>query len=146
MILAIGYHICIVLLQESLVQANISEMFGWYTLDAFPIFKCPRCEKGILSIEKKSMVEIEPAFSKIYTSHPENDPMRSSYRFHMHLLCRRNDCGEVVSVVGKSGADVDINSMGEPVYIQHYQPKAFFPSPVLISLPKNTPEKVAGPL
>lgn len=129
-----------VLLQEGGVDTD--RILRAYSIDDFPVFNCPRCQHGILLLNKETLVCSEPAFSENRMKQPGSDPTDFLYRFFLQFCCNGKTCGEKVAVIGSSGVAYDYDENGEMQYEQYYQPKAFFPAPVLISLPKNTPDGV----
>lgn len=115
-----------------------------YGIDGFPYFGCPTCLKGSLRLDKDSLVVSQPTSNENYMKEPWTDPTDLRYSFSLQFCCDNKTCGEKVAAIGNSGVEECYDGNGEMSFEQYYQPKAFFPSPLLISLPKNTPEKVAG--
>ena len=123
-------------------MTRVDEFLGFYTLEDFPFFACPRCLKGKLLIDKSTLREQEPAFSKIYTNNPNHNPMDGQFRFSVQLICKKEGCGEIVNIIGHSVIDLDHTESGESFIRQYYRPKAFYPAPILILMPKKTPVNI----
>lgn len=123
----------------------LGELLRAYTLNSFPVFRCPTCCKGVLRIDEESLLVREPTFSQSRRNEEGHyDPLDGCYRFQVQFICNRASCKEIVSLIGDSRIDVDVDHQGEAELLQYYRPRAFFPAPVLIALPKSTPQKVAG--
>jgi hypothetical protein len=120
---------------------------GSYAPKAFPKFICPKCADGRLTLEQDSLVIKEPKYSLADSKHPDWEPGWETERFSLRLICDSAECGEVALVIGDTIVAEDysdeFNGWG---LISLLQPRAFFPSPPIISIPMEVPAPVKNEL
>ena len=114
--------------------------------DENPInYPCPKCNVGFLTPKRKIVTEITPSGTKMeYFGYPYG----IEHIFSGTLVCKNNDCKELVSISGQclrdivSGEELPTGEMVESRF-SIYHPKFFFPNLKIIALPKVIPENVA---
>ncbi|MGF6901888.1 DUF4145 domain-containing protein [Paraburkholderia sp. GAS348] len=116
---------------------------GEYSRNELPRFSCPRCGSGRLAQAADSLSVVEPEYSKTQAQHPDWEPDWDVERFNLKLLCDNSGCAEVVCVVGDTTIseyyDEELNSWA---LVSLLRPRAFFPAPPMMALPKEMPREV----
>jgi Domain of unknown function (DUF4145) len=113
-----------------------------------PAYPCPRCRKGILEIDQKTIETEESAASKANQSHEAWEPEWTDEKFVALLRCSSKKCGEIVAVSGKVSVEpsYDDDDEGGWNYEGMLEPKSMYPPPPIISLPSNLPASVKDEL
>jgi len=77
--------------------------------------------------------------------HPDWEPDWDKERFSLRLTCESFDCGEIALVSGDTTVaeyyDEDFNTWGLTSLLR---PRAFFPAPPIIVVPKEVPTSVSN--
>jgi Domain of unknown function (DUF4145) len=121
----------------------------WYVAfsrDDVPAFPCPRCKKPTLELDKDTLTIKEPVYSKQGRSHPEWEPDFVTETFIAMLRCRRAECGEIVTLAGEISPEPGYDEDGDLSYEGMLKPRAIYPAPEMISLPRNIPRAVRAEL
>ena len=116
---------------------------GAYDRTAIPRFACPKCLSGRLTLEDKSLSMKQPAYSINDSQHPDWEPGWDIERFSLRLICDVAQCGESANVLGDTTVaeyfDEELDTWG---LITLLRPRAFFPAPPIIAMPKEVPDSV----
>ncbi len=119
---------------------------GSFTLENFPDYICPRCNKGLLRIEKDSFNSIEPLDSKIEQEDARSEPDWIYYVFNCMFKCTNDRCADIVMCTGSGGVDcdIDVDMYGHQSqeWYSYYRPLFFHPNLKLITIPKDTPTNI----
>lgn len=119
---------------------------GSFTLENFPDYICPKCNKGLLRIEKNSFNSLEPLDSRIGQEDARSEPDWIYYIFNCMFKCTNDRCADIVMCTGSGGVDFDIevDLYGHQSQEWHsfYRPLFFYPNLKLIDIPESTPDKV----
>lgn len=107
-------------------------------------FHCPKCNVGILKLQRKEQ-KITP---NGVSMEEQNYPFGIEHIFNGILVCDNEDCKEVVSISGKLLKNISLekelpNGDWSEEYISQYEPMFFFPNLKIINLPKEVPKKVS---
>lgn len=108
-------------------------------------YPCPKCNVGFLAPKRKIVTEITPTGAEMeYYGYPYG----IEHIFSGTLICKNNDCRELVSISGQCLRDIVTEKelpSGEMVEdrFSTYLPKFFFPNLKMIALPKEVSENVA---
>lgn len=113
-----------------------------FTSENIPNFPCPHCKNGQLAFKKDSLVEVETSFSKNSRKDADWEPDWIKKRFNYSYECISQQCGEHVNCIGETEL---VEIFDEEIFdiIEVLSIKAIFPSPPIITYPKNTPFKVS---
>lgn len=107
-------------------------------------YRCPKCEIGYLKLEKL-VSHLRPGQEELIRY---NYPYGIEYIFNGILICKSNNCMNVVSISGISLKDIhfpvrdEVSGEYHDGYITEYEPKFFLPNLNLINLPKSLPKTV----
>jgi hypothetical protein len=116
---------------------------GAYSRGAIPKFVCPKCLGGRLVFDEKSFSIKQPTYSANDSQHPDWEPDWDVERFSLRLTCDVAECGETANVLGDTTVaeyfDEELNAWG---LISLLRPRAFFPAPPVIAIPKEVPDSV----
>jgi len=116
---------------------------GFYDRKHFPSIPCPRCASGNAKLDPESLEVVEPAYSKKGRSDQNWEPDWDTERFSLNLTCDNASCGEIMVVSGDTSLSEVYDEEDEGwVYIAHLRPRAMYPAPLLISVPKQAPSAV----
>ncbi|MCC5968024.1 MAG: DUF4145 domain-containing protein [Natronohydrobacter sp.] len=107
-----------------------------------PKFPCPSCEDGRLIAQEGSLFIGEPIYSKVAKSHNNWEPDWDVERFSHRLLCDNEDCGEIVTIHGKTTLVEEYNDEFGWGLVSVLQPSSIAPAPPIIALPTNLPAAV----
>ena len=111
-----------------------------------PNWPCPSCANGRLQLIKESVVNEETPSSKEAHSHEAWEPDWIEKRYSAHLNCSDLTCGERAVVVGSVRCNIvygyDYGGRTTTEVIEKFYPEFIHPSPSLIHLVDETPEKV----
>ena len=118
-----------------------------FTEEEVPDYLCPRCNKGLLRLNKDTLKSVETVDSKLYQRNEYSEFQDMQITFNCMFKCINDKCGEVVACIGHAGVDiecaVDYDNFSQPnEYYTYYRPLFFYPNLQLIVLPKRTPDKV----
>ena len=108
--------------------------------DSTPKWKCPRCGKGILVLEKDSLHSLETAESRRDRQRPDWHPMHVMFRFTVLLRC--NACKDSVAVAGLGGPEPTYDPNGGSSWEERYAPRYISPPPEMIQIPNKCPNVV----
>lgn len=118
----------------------------WVTVYAWPDWRCPRCQSGVLQLDRKSIIEKETADSLRAHNEEAWDPDWIVNQFTAWLTCSKATCREVATVVGVSGVQQAYGPEGEYDWEKVYSPRLVSPTPDMISIPAKCPEPVVNEL
>lgn len=109
-------------------------------------FTCPHCNTGTLIGINSPTIEITNS-GKEYAKH--NYPDGISHIFSGVLKCSKDNCNDVVAVIGEYLTDIDAsykNDYNEYIenYINLFQPKFFYPNLKLFPIVKEIPQNIKG--
>ena len=116
--------------------------------DGLAVWKCPRCNIGMLVLDQKTLVHYETASSRSASHSEDWEPSWDSYSFTAAFRCNYKKCDEVITIVGTGQAeefqdfddDGNYNSEYEVVYFPR-----FFSQPMRIfSVPVTCPDTVSS--
>lgn len=109
-----------------------------------PAYPCPRCRRGTLALEEKTLLTEETANSKANQKHEAWEPEWTEERFVCLLRCTSAKCGEIVAVSGKVSVEPTFDEDDEVGwnYEGMLEPRSMYPAPPIITLPTNTPRSV----
>lgn len=107
-------------------------------------YPCPKCSLGFLALKRKIVMEITPSGTEMESySYPNG----IEHIFNGTLICKNEDCKELVSISGRclkdirTGKELPNGEMVEHRFSTYY-PKFFFPNLGIIALPKEVSENV----
>ena len=117
-----------------------------FTEEEAPDYLCPRCNKGLLRLNKDTLKSVETVDSKLYQRKEYSEFQDMQMIFNCMFKCINDKCGEVVACTGHAGVGiecaVDYDGFSHPnEYYTYYRPLFFYPNLNLITIPKDTPEK-----
>lgn len=111
-----------------------------------PNWPCPKCSDGRLKEVKGSLIIKETDWSKEGHSHEAWEYDWITNRYSQYLSCSDAKCGELCVLIGSSSVELEYSydEQGRPEResINIFIPEFIHPSPALISLPKETPDKI----
>lgn len=105
---------------------------------SFPSFSCPECLEGRLEVSKENEHYFMPRhLQAAYQEHGLYGD-HTAGAFHAFMICHREQCGEVISIVGRYTKQfhfVGRNYNGEPKIDEdtEFTPTAISPAPPIIS-------------
>jgi hypothetical protein len=109
-------------------------------------FPCPRCDTGKIYLVQESVKEIRPAYNVGITKDDNFEPDWIFNRFTGFFRCDDAQCGEIAIFSGHSEfVEIEDTEFGwgleEAIHID-----AFAPAPLMLAIPKKTPEGVRAHL
>ncbi len=108
----------------------------------FPHFPCPRCQAGILRLDKKSYKRSYPQHVLNVAKHNRGWGGNDEYaRFVGIMQCSRSDCGEVVSVAGKIEDHEVIDDDNQQIFQEALELRSIIPAPHVIEIPAKLNRK-----
>lgn len=117
---------------------------------SLPSWPCPTCRDGRLVVVKPSVLSVESDLSKAGRAYDEWEPDWIVKRFTAHMTCSDSSCGERVAVAGvvTTEMDYDYDNDGHTVVAvtDRFHPSSISPPPLVIEVPRGTPENVVGEL
>ena len=118
-----------------------------FTEEEAPDYLCPRCNKGLLRLNKDTLKSVETVDSKLYQRKEYSEFQDMQMIFNCMFKCINDKCGEVVACTGHAGVGieraVDYDDFSQPnEYYTYYKPLFFYPNLNLITIPKNTPDDI----
>lgn len=116
---------------------------GTYDRAHFPHFPCPKCDKGRVRHDGKTVQISEPTYSTKDRDHPDWEPGWDVERFSLQLICDNGSCGEMVVVSGDTSLVEYYDDEDDRwVYSSYLRPRAMFPAPLTIEVPSQAPRNV----
>lgn len=118
-----------------------------FTEEEAPDYLCPRCNKGLLRLNKDTLKSVETVDSKLYQRKEYSEFQDMQMIFNCMFKCINDKCGEVVACTGHAGVGieraVDYDNFSQPdEYYTYYKPLFFYPNLNLITIPKDTPDDI----
>ena len=118
-----------------------------FTEEEAPDYLCPRCNKGLLRLNKDTLKSVETVDSKLYQRKEYSEFQDMQMIFNCMFKCINDKCGEVVACTGHAGVGieraVDYDDFSQPnEYYTYYKPLFFYPNLNLITIPKDTPDDI----
>ena len=116
-----------------------------FTLDDTPNYPCPKCETGILVLNKDDFKSYTPYDLSEMQDHPAFEPGWISYIFNCVFECNKRGCNGKVVCTGRGSMDFDIvddQGFERQEWHDYYQPLFFHPNLKLINIPENTPDNI----
>lgn len=111
--------------------------------ERWPDWHCPTCNGGYLRLKPNSFHFQEGALSRRCHDAEAFDPSWVEYRFAAVLVCNNDQCQEGIAISGKGTVDqMETEDRKDWHYVNIFQPEYVNPSPQLITLPKDCPERV----
>jgi len=107
-------------------------------------YACPTCKKGLLTPRQETFTKIEPSYSEAEHHREDWEPDWIRYRFTFTCVCSRKECGETAYVSGSGSVDRRYVEDDESEWYDYFRIRAFYPAPVLCSIPDKVSEKVAS--
>lgn len=111
-------------------------------------FLCPRCRKGSVKLDAKTLKMEEPQYSKAGHASEEWSPDWDVERFSCFLRCDHQPCQEIVVVSGETINEqviVDDQDGSQGWGVETYlRPSSMFPAPPIIAFPKELPKAVSA--
>ncbi len=122
---------------------------GAYFEGNFPDFPCPRCRAGVIKARQDTLQKFQSGYSIIESVEDWWDASDEVSKFNLMMICDRQDCGEVVAVLGdvtwsKNPAEVadDGTPIGDGEWEWFLVPKCFNPPLSIVRVPEDTPGSV----
>lgn len=119
-----------------------------YTQNSFGQFPCPRCLTGLLKLDKSTLKIEEPPYSKALHQEDDWDAEWVTERFICLLRCDNPKCEEIVTSLGDTSVDRFIVEDDDGSHswdlMTVLQPRAIFPAPPIITIPKEVAKPIAG--
>ncbi|OLF35426.1 hypothetical protein BTW00_08975 [Psychrobacter sp. C 20.9] len=114
-----------------------------FTEEYVPDYLCPRCNKGLLRLNKDTLKSVETVDSKIYQRNEYSEFQDVQITFNCMFKCINDKCGEIVACTGHAGVDIDYDDFSQPnEYYTYYKPLFFYPNLKLITIPEDTPDNI----
>lgn len=118
-----------------------------FTEKEAPDYLCPRCNKGLLRLNKDTLKSVETVDSKLYQRNEYSEFQDMQITFNCMFKCINDECGEVVACIGYAGVDIECavnyDNFSQPnEYYTYYKPLFFYPNLKLITIPKDTPDDI----
>lgn len=118
-----------------------------FTEEEAPDYLCPRCNKGLLRLNKDTLKSVETVDSKLYQRKEYSEFQDMQMIFNCMFKCINDKCGEVVACTGHAGVGiehaVDYDDFSQPnEYYTYYKPLFFYPNLNFIAIPKDTPDDI----
>ncbi|WP_198333569.1 DUF4145 domain-containing protein [Psychrobacter namhaensis] len=117
-----------------------------FTLDNSPDYNCPKCNIGLLRIQKDSFKEYTTCDLDEMQKHPDFEPEWIEYIFNCVFECNNDRCeGKVLCTGhGSVGFDIDVDDYGQQYqeWDDYYRPLFFHPNLNLIIIPEDTPTDI----
>ncbi len=118
-----------------------------FTEKEAPDYLCPRCNKGLLRLNKDTLKSVETVDSKLYQRNEYSEFQDMQITFNCMFKCINDKCGEVVACIGYAGVDIECavnyDNFSQPnEYYTYYKPLFFYPNLKLITIPKDTPDDI----
>jgi hypothetical protein len=112
-----------------------------FSLDHFPAWHCPSCNKGVFIIDEKKITTEETAASQKARQHEDWDPTWIKDRFIIKLFC--SICREPAIIIGDTKYDYIYRSFDiEPFFFPKYLNPVILP----IHIDERCPEQVKDEL
>lgn len=113
-----------------------------------PLWPCPTCKKGRLTLKKDTLKYDENAKSKSFSKktglNPDIwDPTEQEGRFSALLICEEASCEEIVSISGHFSVGIYEDETDYSAYVNIFRPDFVRPSPDFFDIPTKTPKDVA---
>lgn len=113
---------------------------------ALPLWPCPKCKHGRVSVVGNSQKVMEPSYSKLMRSHEDWEPFWIIERFVAIMKCSDQTCGEIVVVAGDTELVEENDEEFGRGFVTYIRPRSVFPGPPVIAIPTETPRQVAEEL
>ncbi|MGP9544514.1 DUF4145 domain-containing protein [Psychrobacter sp. AOP7-B1-25] len=114
-----------------------------FTEEYVPDYLCPRCNKGLLQLNKDTLKSVETVDSKIYQRNEYSEFQDMQITFNCMFKCINDKCGEVVACTGHAGVDIDYDDFSQSnEYYTYYKPLFFYPNLKLIAIPEDAPDNI----
>jgi hypothetical protein len=122
--------------------------FPGFSRTDVPAYPCPRCRRGTLALDDKTLVTEETVNSKANKKHEAWEPEWVEERFVCLLRCTSAKCGEIVAVSGKVSVEPNFDEDDEVGwnYEVMLEPRSMYPAPPIIAIPSNLPGSVRDEL
>ena len=113
------------------------------TKNEAPPYPCPQCGKGILVLEKQTLVTHETVAS--IRAQPDQgwDPDSITYTFSCWLKCAAPRCQGFVAVVGTGGLEAEWDEEHGTIWEDYFRPKSVEPMPEVFPIADDCPSQVA---
>jgi hypothetical protein len=108
----------------------------------FPSFPCPNCGRGRVALDSATLLIEEPKYSDSQRNEDYWEPDWVTERFSGRLRCSEQTCGEIVVVSGDTHLVETLDEEFGWGFTTGIRPRAMFPAPPIISIPKDTPPVV----
>ncbi|QFZ84539.1 DUF4145 domain-containing protein [Variovorax paradoxus] len=120
-------------------------------IEEVPDWRCPVCKSGNLTLDPKAFQFDHTAESRRDQSIPDAGYDWVRYQFVCFLTCSRATCGERISCLGWGEVEQvqffnERDQEMDVAYVDQFFPTYFDPPLVLMDVPKECPEDVAGHL
>ena len=117
-----------------------------FTLSNSPDYNCPKCNIGLLRIQKDSFKKYTTFDLDEMQKHPDFEPEWIEYIFNCVFECNNDRCeGKVLCTGhGSVGVDIDVDDYGQQYqeWDDYYRPLFFHPNLNLITIPEDTPTDI----
>ncbi len=109
-----------------------------------PAYPCPHCGKGILLLDRQSLVHHQTV--KSIRAQPDEgwDPDSVEYSFSCWLKCAAPKCQGLVAVVGHGFEEAGWDDEHGTTWSPRFQPEFALPMPPLFPVPGGCPDSVAS--
>jgi len=111
-----------------------------------PAYPCPHCGKGILVLEKQTLVKHETVASLQQADEWHPDPASTVYAFSCWLKCAAPTCQGMVAVVGTGGLEEHCDEDDHPIWEEYFTARHAWPMPDVFSIPNKCPGQVSREL
>ena len=78
-----------------------------FTEEEAPDYLCPRCNKGLLRLNKDTLKSVETVDSKLYQRKEYSEFQDMQMIFNCMFKCINDKCGEVVACTGHAGVGIE---------------------------------------
>lgn len=113
------------------------------TKSSCPMWQCPHCRKGVVTIKAKSLQFEETVESRRLHSDPEFDADWVKHAFTAWGKCSNSQCGQAFAIAGEGGVSPEYTSdEGDWEYEEYFVPKYCFPMPHIIDIPRRCPDEI----
>ena len=117
-----------------------------FTKSNSPNWKCSTCDGSSLFLQKTTLQVAETSASLGERKHPAWDPEWIESRFIAIFQCNNPSCEDNYIVSGRGTVSenyyTDEFGQQEQEWVEYYQPQYFYPSPQVITIPEECPERV----
>lgn len=117
-----------------------------FTLSNSPDYNCPKCNIGLLRIQKDSFKKYTTFDLDELQKHPDFEPEWIEYIFNCVFECNNHKCASKVVCTGRGNVDfdIDVDEFGNQsqYWYSDYRPLFFHPNLKLINIPEDTPADI----